>query len=414
MSRSPRSWLRFDRAKGNSGLLVAQVLNAFGAGLFYPFALLYFTTATDLSAASVGLILTFATLISLPVTPVTGILVDTFGAKRFVVLSQCLEATGFTLYAGVSTSTSLIAAAILTTAGTRMYYASLSAFIAEISAPESRDQWYGFVGVVQSLAGTVSGALVAVLVSATGTGSFRPFVVGTAACLGLCAVFYARQRDSNRRHEALGRLAGGFGDVLWDRAYMGMVGANGLLMLSTLMASLGLSVYATQTLHAPLWVIGAIGMLQTTLVVTLQGRMLVRLQHRRRSQIMIGASVLWVWSFLGYAVAPQIPAFLIVPFLALIAFLMIFAQMAYAPTARSLAAGAGRPGVEGRYIAVFELSWGAASAGAPGLFGLLFDWQPVIPWLAMAAMSAIAVWLLRWSGSRLAPEADRSGGAVAA
>ena len=391
------------------GLLVAQVLNAFGAGLFYPFALLYFTTVTELTVARVGLILTVATLISLTVTPMTGILVDRFGAKRFVVLSQCLEAIGFALYAGVHSSIGLVIAAILTTAGTRMYYASFSAFIAEIALPETRDQWYGVVGVIQSLAGTASGALVAILVSFVGMESFRVFVAGTALCLGLCAVFYGRQRDGSWRHEVRTENAGGFDVVLRDCAYMGVVGANGLLMLSTLMTSLGLSVYVTQTLQAPLWIVGVIGVLQTLLVVTLQGRLLVRIQHRRRTQIMIGASLIWVGSFLGYAFVAQLPMLLVVPSLVLIAGLMIFAQMAYAPTARSLAAGAGRSGLQGRYIAMFELSWGVASASAPSLFGLLFSWQPVVPWMAMAIMSAIAAGLLRWSGRRLSPEADRAG-----
>jgi len=42
------------------------------------------------------------------------------------------------------------------------------------------------------------------------------------------------------------------------------------------------------------------------------------------------------------------------------------------------------PGMEERYIALFERLWGVASAVAPVLFGTRCDWQFFIPWLAIA------------------------------
>jgi MFS family permease len=132
-------------------LFLALGINAFGAGMFFPFAILYYQAATSLSVASIGLALTSATLVTLAVNPVTGVLVDRLGARRLVVAGNCLEAVGFAAYLAVSSAATLFAAALLATAGTRMFFASSSALIAESVAGIERDRWYGLVGITQTI-----------------------------------------------------------------------------------------------------------------------------------------------------------------------------------------------------------------------------------------------------------------------
>lgn len=147
-----RSRLRDARLRGALSLFLAISINAFGAGMFVPFAVLYYQAVTSLSAGAIGVALTAATLVTLVVTPITGALVDRFGARPLVVLSHGIEAVGFIGYLAVSSSWSLFGAAVVATAGTRMFYASFSTLIAESVTGAERDRWYGLVGITQSVA----------------------------------------------------------------------------------------------------------------------------------------------------------------------------------------------------------------------------------------------------------------------
>ncbi|MBA3276775.1 MAG: MFS transporter, partial [Chloroflexia bacterium] len=111
MTLDIRGRLRRARHLNTVPLFLALGINAFGAGMFFPFAIIYYQAVTSLPVASIGLALTSATLITLADNPVTGLLVDRFGARRLVVLSHCLEATGFAAYLAVSSALSLFLAA---------------------------------------------------------------------------------------------------------------------------------------------------------------------------------------------------------------------------------------------------------------------------------------------------------------
>lgn len=401
MYRRLIAWFRLDLLQGNARFVIALALNAFGAGMFYPFALLYFTAAAGLSAAQVGFVLSIATLATLIVTPITGSLVDRVGPKPMVVLSECLEAAGFLLYLGVSSRSTLFIAVMLTTAGMRMYFTAISTFIAEIASGDHRDQWYGLVSVIQGIAGSISGAIAAIAIGHGGLGTFRLFVAGNAACLILCAWFYARQpAGRNRANETSPEdvASESFATVLRDAL------ANGLFMLCTMMGAIGLSLYATVSLHAPLWALGAIGAMQTAMMVCGQSALLTRLQHIPRIAIMSCSGVVWTFAWALYAVGIWVPSGFIVPWLAGIAILLSIAQMAYGPTARALAASAGTPTTQGRFIALFELSWGVAAAGAPLLFGTLFDWHAIAPWAIMSGIALLGIGLIRGSQPRLMSE----------
>ncbi len=172
----------FTGFRKHRSLLAAMWVNAFGAGMFFPFAMLYYQAATSLSVATIGVALASATLVTLVATPVTGSLVDRFGARQFVVIGQCLEVAGFAGYLFVSSSLTLFAAALFATSGARVFYASISALVAALSDGSERDRLYGFVGVTQSIGATASGFAASIVIGSTGIGGFRAAILGNIAC----------------------------------------------------------------------------------------------------------------------------------------------------------------------------------------------------------------------------------------
>ncbi len=239
-------------------LFLALGINAFGAGMFFPFAIIYYQAVTSLPVASIGLALTSATLITLAVNPVTGVLVDRFGARRLVVLSHCLEATGFAAYLAVSSALSLFLAALLATAGARMFYASSSTLIAEMAAGADRDRWYGLVGITQSIGASLSGVLASLVLGSTGVGGFRIIIVVNIGCLLVSAALIHRGRSA-RPHQRMDSSSTGYRAILRDKVFLTVIGGNLLFVLASMLMGIGFAVYVTEALDAPLWSVGAIG-----------------------------------------------------------------------------------------------------------------------------------------------------------
>lgn len=382
-------------AKPGSGtLLAAMYINAFGAGMFVPFAILYFKAATTLSTASIGLALTSATLVTLTISPITGALVDRLGARPLVVTSQCLEAIGYATYVTVSSAYSLFAITVLLTAGTRMFYASFSTLIAETTEGADRDRWYGLVGISQSIAASASGFVASLLISSTGLSGFRTIVIATACCLAISAYMMARWQqqavvDSSERSTS------GYSVVLRDTPFLKTVGSNGLFILCSMFIGIALAVYATEALRAPLWIVGVAGVFQTGMVVGLQTRVIRIIKPYRRTRAMLLAGVLWIVSCLLFAIGISVPAMVIIPYIVITVMIFTAAQLFYIPASRALAAEFGPSGLRGRYIAVYELSWGFAAAIGPAFFGVSYDLWPPAPWLLMSLLVLGAMALLR-------------------
>jgi MFS family permease len=395
-------------------LFLALGINAFGAGMFFPFAILYYQAATSLSVASIGLALTSATLVTLAVNPVTGVLVDRLGARRLVVAGNCLEAVGFAAYLAVSSAATLFAAALLATAGTRMFFASSSALIAESVAGIERDRWYGLVGITQTIGASLSGALASLLIGATGTGGFRAIIVVNIGCLLATAVLIRNVPSVRPQRQAKADATGGYRTILRDRVFLTVVGSNLLFVLCSMLNGIGFAVYATEALGAPLWSVGAIGAAQTVLVVGMQTRITGRMSRVRRTRTMGIAGAIWILACLGCATGVLIPAALVVPYLFLAGITFTVAQLFYAPASRSLAAGLGPPEARGRYIATYELSWGLAAAASPAAFGGAYALAPFAPWLVMVVALAVAVSMLLIAESGIPtwqnrPVLDRAG-----
>lgn len=399
--------LALSPTEGTGSLLAALCINAFGAGMFYPFALLFFSEATSLSVGRIGLILTIATLVTLSVTPITGALVDRFGPLRPVIASQLLGASGFAMYLLVSSATTLFLASLVVTAAARMFFASFSTLVAQSAATTERDRWYGLVGVTQTLTASVSGFLASLVIATTGMGGFRAVIVLNACCL-LLAGWLLRRMPELRQAPVRSMSDHGYREVVRDAAFVKIVASNALFVLCSMLPGLGLAVYAVDGLGAPLWAVGALGVVQTGLTLGCQGPVLRKVRSHRRTRVMLGAGCIWVLACVLYAAAAAIPAIAVVPWLFVAAAVFTVAQLLYIPTARALAAGMGPEALQGRYIAAYEFSWGLAAALGPLLFGVAFDLFPPAPWLVMTGLVLIAIAILRSAAPGIEVTSNRS------
>ena len=106
---------------GSVPLLVVLLVDALGTGLFAPFSLLYFHEVAGLPLPAIGLALSVATAAALPVAPITGFMVDRFGARRVVICAQLLQGVGVIAYLFVASVPALVPAALLVGVGQRVF-----------------------------------------------------------------------------------------------------------------------------------------------------------------------------------------------------------------------------------------------------------------------------------------------------
>jgi MFS family permease len=407
MFRGQRERFRAALRSGSPNLFLAISVNAFGAGMFFPFALLYYQAVTDLGVANIGVALTAATLVTLAAGPVAGSLVDRFGARRLVVLSQVIEAIGFLGYLMVSSAPSLFVAAMIATAGTRMFYASFSTLIAELVRGAEQDRWYGLVGVSQSIGASLSGIVASVLIGSIGTGGFRVIIIANACCLIVSAILIGSgrgRRTGIRASQA--RLPTSYAVVLRDRVFLKVVASNGLFILCSWLPGIALALFATEALGVPLEWVAGIGFLQTGFTIALQTRVTGRMKFVPRTRSMQVAGAVWMIACGLFALALWVPRTAILPWIVVTGLVFTVANLLYVPASRALAASLAPAEARGRYVAAFEFSYGVAAALTPGLFGLAYDLGPATPWLTMIGVVAIALLVLRSAEPGIPPRAN--------
>ena len=382
--------LGFPKIRGHEALVVAFLLDALGTGLYLPFSLLYFQRIAGLALPAIGATLTLATILTLPMNPITGTLVDRFGATSLVVASQLLQAGGFLGYLIVHSLPLLLSAAVLVTAGNRVFYAASTALIAEVAGPGERDRWYGFVGATQSVGLAVGGLLAGFAVAIGGASGYPALILANILSFLLMAISLHWHKTSPKPRPHLEKAEpDGYRVVLADRPFLVLVACNVIFALCSFVLSIGLPLYVTETLNISTVIVGVLFAFSSLLTICIQTLTMRLLESSRRARSLVIASLIWAMGCVLFALAPLLPHILLVPYLFGTVALYTVAGLIATPTSTALAAASGPPHLQGRYIALHQFSWGVAAAIAPSMFTLLYTLGPACPWVALAGPALV-------------------------
>lgn len=384
--RFRRFSVRLPRTLGNGGPFFAMILiNALGYGLFAPFSILYFHQVVGLSLPLVGLGLSLATGVGLVATPLGGPLIDRFGARLVAVVTNLLGAVGFAAYLSVHSFAGFLIVALFLAVGSSSGGTAGTALVVDLAAPADRDRWYALVRMAFN-AGAGAGALLAgVLVAVGGTSGYRWIVGlnGLSFALAAGLLFLVRVHRSSVTTKA---PSGTYRTVLRDRPFLGLVGANALIWISVVALEVALPPYLIIIVHAPAWIVGLLFGLNTGMVVVLQIPVVRVVTSWRRTRIMAAGGLGYGLSFLLFAAAPFVSLGLVPLYLCVCMILYTLAEIIYAPTSTALAAATAPIGMQGRYLAIFQLSLASAATITPALAGSLLAANPRGLWLLLALL----------------------------
>ncbi len=384
-----RRWktqLGFPEMQGTYGFLLVLIIDACGSGLFLPLSIIYFQVTASFPLPIIGLTLTIATICTLPMTLITGSLVDRFGARRVTAISQVIQAVGLLGYLFVHTVPIMFLMALLVTGGTRMFYAACTVLVAEIASPHERDRWYGLVGAIRNMGLGVGGFFAGLVLAMHDPIIYRLLISVSVFCYLIAGGLLLRMREPGQKRTEQTTKAQ-YRTVLQDRLFLIFLICNISFLLCALMPGIALPVYITEAVYGPAWIVGSILVLNSLLIISCQTIIVRFLESHRRTRAIGFAALVWCGACCLFALALIIPRPFLVPYLFLVAAFYTLASLLYAPTVSALIADLGPTTLRGRYLATYEFSWGIASALMPALFTALYAATPALPWLVLAALS---------------------------
>ncbi|MEU4604422.1 MFS transporter [Kribbella sp. NPDC023972] len=366
-------------------LVVARAVNRIGA-FTLPFLGVVLTLEFGASLSQTGLILALFGAATIPSRLLGGQLADRLGRRRTIVLGLTGCAVAQTWIAVSAQLWSAIVATLLLGLVFEIYEPPSQATIADVTTPADRPAAYGLLGAAMAAAGVLAGLLAAAL----SHWDLRwLFAADAASCLA-CAILVARALPADVRPEKEAKTR-----VWRDRRLLLLLAGGTVFATLAMQLVIGLPL---SLLEQGLPKSGAGFVLAVSAVTMIVAQRLLRVQHLDDFRAMTIGYVLLAAGLAVTAWASSLTVFLAATVL------WSLGEMFLLTRYLTLASGLAPDHARGRYLAVFGLSWGIATAIAPlTVTRLLESAGPKGLWLTSAAVAVVLAALQKWFRTRLAP-----------
>jgi hypothetical protein len=387
------------KARGGVVLIGALLIDAIGNGLFLPLSLVYFTRLTDVPLSLLGILISVANAITLPVPVWTGMLADRMGALPLVIAAQVMQALGYLAYTRVDDPVGIFLAAGLVAVGVRFFWSSIFTAVADHAdagtSTLSTDSWFAWTNTVRTAGLGVGGLITGAVIADGRAAAYRAVAYGAAGCFTAAAAAITVFVRVPRRRHGTGPVRNGYGTLLRDRPFLTLTGINTALAMTGMMLAIGVPTFVLTGLKGPAWLVSVLFVGNTVLVSVLAAPVVKRLAAYRRTRVIMAAAALWAaWSFL-LAGLPSGPLAWVISVLVGAAALFTLAEALHAPVSMALANAMSPTELRGRYMAAFQYSFTIAGIIAPTFFTTLFNIHRALPWAALGVIDCLAVVAIR-------------------
>jgi MFS family permease len=403
-----------ESARSQPGLVGALFIDAVGTGMFLPFSLLFFQATTPLPLARIGLGLSVAALVRIPVTIVAGPLTDRFGPRTAVIASQLLQAAGFAGYLFVHGFWQLVAAAVLVQIGNSIFWVAYAPLIFAIAAEGEREHWFALATALRT-AGLAAGGLAAgAAVTVGGHGGYIDVAAANGASFILAAFLSARVRTGTatpRRGAAAeaGSWPSSRKPMLHDHAFLGFVAINVGITFLALAIPLALPVFVVDILHLPKWAPGVALALNATLVAVSAPIVMSAISGRRRRNVLIASQACMIVALAVFLLVHLLPAGAAVA-LVLIAILPVaVCEVIQAAVVPAVVTESAPPGAIGRYTSAYQMTFSIGDIIVPVTVAAALHAGAAALWLPLAAVALVDLIAVGLLGRRMTALTQRVG-----
>ncbi|WP_427164201.1 MFS transporter [Streptomyces sp. C1-1] len=378
---------------GKRTYLVALTVDCVGNGLWAPVALIFFTRGQHLSLAHVGAALTVGGLLGLLAGPVNGLLVDRWGPANGAALSYAVRTGVFALFPFVSATWQVGALAVVAAAAERLFWTASTPLLARLVPAEA------LLGVLSTAsvlkvsgwaAGGAIGATAGGLLIDSGTGlHLIAYANGLtyAAAMGLVLTVRRHVRPSPAAEALADGRAWRWRDLRDDPGFLRLCLLTLLLAFVSDCLTTMLPVVAIVVLGQPSWLPGVV---VAVACVSMAVARRPAVAYARR--VSAPPALRLAACFFTLAVLVMAPSGWAGPATTAVvlstALIGTLGDALFAPVVTTTANAAAPPGLEGRYNATFQTSFGIAGAVAPAAGTALLAHGNTVLWLGLAVVCA--------------------------
>ncbi|MCW2792425.1 MAG: major facilitator superfamily 1 [Nocardioides sp.] len=385
--------------------VTAIAVDAVGSGVFMPVCVLYFLVTTDLSLVQVGGAISLASLVSLPVGPLLGGVVDRIGAKQVLLAGNLLQGVGFAAYLVTDSFVALTLWTVVVTIGLTAFWGSYGNIVAAISVPGEREKWFGFLGALRNVGFALGGLLSGLAITIGTPTAYAAVVVANAVSYALAfgLLLAVPPTASTGRTPA----DGGWGVVLRDRPYR-LLWATQLAYSTAMMAlNFAMPVYATTVLGLSGWVTGAVFTINTVMVGFGQGLVVRAMTGAVRWRVLLLTNAVFAASFVVLMGASRLSVALATVVVLVGSVVYTCGEVLGGPVHGALSAEAAPDHLRGRYLSLIQLAWNVAGTVAPVSFAWLLERGATPIWFGLLAVSLVGAVLAARLGAVMPQAAER-------
>ena len=383
-------------------------LNALGWGAVLPFEIIYLHQGRNFSLGAAGLIVGTVTGVAVLAAPLTGPLIDWFGARTTVAGAGLALGAGYIGLAFAHSEEAAFAAAVVAGAGNGALLPSQSTLLTVIVPADLRHRATAVSRVCTNAGFGLGGGFGGLLASLGMSGLMALFVLNGATYVVYVVVLIAVVREAPRPEP----LPGGYRNVIRDRPFVRLAATNAVIIaVGWGVFSWIVPLYARNDLAVDPQLIGLLLLANAFTVVVVQVPIAKLAEGRRRIAMMAVSGVIFTAAYLLALGAGDLGAAAYAALL-VTAIAIGVGECFYTAVLTPLVADLAPESVRGRYMATMGLSWWIGLALAPIVGTQLLSISTALTFGVCAAAGSVAsVSLLALeprlpAGSRLTPHPE--------
>jgi MFS family permease len=350
-------------------MVAATSLSGLGAGLVFPFLVLYLAEARDLGAAVGGGVLAVAGATTLLASFAAGSLADCLGVRRVYLASRLMKAGTWALLAVVTTAPAALAAGVVFGLGDAASFATSQALVANAAGPKQRSELFAVRHAGVNLGFGAAAIVGGIVVDLDAPVTFVAVLLAAAAIEVMAGIVVAVAVPAAAAAPAE-RVRGAYRVLLRDRALLRVLAVEAVLLTVTagqfdvVMPLAGVQLLGLETRF--------VGFLfaANTVVVVISSLVVSRLiEGRSRTRTLAASAALGAGGWLVLLAAGAAPRGVLLLFF-LMGALQAIGESIQVPSGSGIVNDLAPDALRGRYNAAHGIAYSTSSTAGPAISGL--------------------------------------------
>lgn len=359
--------------------------------MLWPFMIIYASQKLNLALTAVTGLLTLHSALGLVTTFLGGAIADRFGRKWVMALALFMCGISWFLFQFADHLSIFALLMAFNGATTPLYRLAADAMMADVVPSEKRIDAYSILRLGNNLGVALGPAIGGFLSAVSYDISFSTAGLGIFAC-GVLVTLFSAETIPSRNQGTLGEAPkGGYGRILRDSKFMGLIGSYLLNRICSSTLWMLLAVYAKQNYGISERLYGFIPTTNAAMVILFQMLVTAKVKKYRPDRSMIVGALFYAVAVFAVAFGRGFWAFWLCMVVATIG------EMILVPTSTTYASLLAPEDMRGRYMGVYTLTGGLGPGLGPLICGVMNDnYGPRTIWYtggAIGALGALAFFL---------------------